>query len=63
MANRTVTRADLAEAVYQSVGLSRTESAELVERVLDLICDSLVASASLRQSAKLFELVFFTSAD
>ena len=31
MAGKTLTRADLAEAVYRKVGLSRTESAELVE--------------------------------
>ena len=43
MAGKTVTRADLSEAVYQKVGLSRTESAELVERVLAEICDSLAA--------------------
>jgi integration host factor subunit alpha len=36
----TVTRADLAEAVYQRIGLSRTESAELVQLVLDEICDA-----------------------
>ena len=30
----TVTRAHLSEAVYQEVGLSRNESAELVELVL-----------------------------
>jgi integration host factor subunit alpha len=35
MAGKTITRADLAEAVYRKVGLSRTESAELVEMVLD----------------------------
>jgi len=35
MAGQTVTRAQLTEAVYQEVGLSRNESAELVERVLD----------------------------
>lgn len=51
MANKTVTRADLAEAVYQSVGLSRTESAELVERVLDLICDSLVEGDNVKLSS------------
>ncbi|MBU1174481.1 MAG: integration host factor subunit alpha [Alphaproteobacteria bacterium] len=51
MANRTVTRADLAEAVYQSVGLSRTESAELVERVLDLICDALVEGDNVKLSS------------
>ena len=31
---KTITRADLSEAVYQRVGLSRTESSELVEMVL-----------------------------
>ena len=51
MANRTVTRADLAEAVYQSVGLSRTESAELVERVLDLISDALVGGDNVKLSS------------
>ena len=35
MADRTVTRAHLAEAVYQGVGLSRNESAGLVESVLE----------------------------
>ena len=39
--SRTVTRADLAEAVYQRVGLSRTESAELVEMVLAEMADAL----------------------
>ena len=40
---KTVTRADLSEIVYQRVGLSRTESAELVQSVLDEICDAAVA--------------------
>ena len=35
-----MTRADLAEAVCRKVGLSRTESAELVETVLEEICAS-----------------------
>lgn len=39
--SRTVTRADLAEAVYQRVGLSRTESAALVEMVLSEMADAL----------------------
>ena len=34
MSGKTITRADLCEAVYQKVGLSRTESAALVELVL-----------------------------
>ena len=42
MTGRTVTRADLSEAVYQEVGLSRNESADLVESVLSEISDALV---------------------
>lgn len=34
MSGNTVTRAQLTEAVYQEVGLSRNESADLVESVL-----------------------------
>jgi integration host factor subunit alpha len=41
MAAHTVTRAQLTEAVYQEVGLSRNESAELVEAVLSQIADAL----------------------
>jgi len=51
MAQKTVTRADLAEAVYESVGLSRTESAELVERFLNLIGDALVAGENVKLSS------------
>ena len=42
MGGKTLTRADLAEAVYRKVGLSRTESAQLVEMVLDEICEAIV---------------------
>lgn len=51
MAQKTVTRADLAEAVYEAVGLSRTESAELVERFLALIGDALVAGQNVKLSS------------
>jgi integration host factor subunit alpha len=51
MAQKTVTRADLAEAVYEAVGLSRTESAELVERVLDIVGDALVAGQNVKLSS------------
>lgn len=34
MSAHTVTRAQLSEAVYQEVGLSRNESADLVESIL-----------------------------
>tara|TARA_B100000315_G_scaffold85618_1_gene78416 strand:- start:42 stop:368 length:327 start_codon:yes stop_codon:yes gene_type:complete len=41
MARSTVTRAQLSEAIYQEVGLSREESANLVASVLDHISDRL----------------------
>lgn len=41
MGENTVTRAQLSEAVYQQVGLSRNESADLVETVLDEIAEAL----------------------
>ena len=41
MAGRTITRAHLSEAVYQEVGLSRNESAALVERVLEEVVAAL----------------------
>jgi|SRR5690606_29568271 len=51
MAGRTVTRADLCEAVYQKVGLSRTESASLVEMVLSEICDCLASGETVKLSS------------
>lgn len=51
MAGKTVTRADLAEAVYQSVGLSRTESAELVERFLQVVSDALASGDNVKLSS------------
>ncbi len=51
MSGKTVTRADLSEAVYQEVGLSRNESADLVEKVLDIISDKLVEGESVKISS------------
>jgi integration host factor subunit alpha len=48
---KTITRADLAEAVYQRVGLSRTESAELVETVLAEISETLVRGENVKLSS------------
>jgi len=47
----TVTRAQLSEAIYQEVGLSRNESAELVETVLDEIADALVRGETVKISS------------
>lgn len=41
MTGRTLTRAQLSESIYQQVGLSRNDSAELVELVLAEIADTL----------------------
>jgi integration host factor subunit alpha len=49
-ASKTITRADLSEAVYQAVGLSRAESAELVEQVLGEIGDTLVRGENVKLS-------------
>ena len=51
MGGKTVTRADLAEAVYRKVGLSRTESAELVEMVLDEVCNAIVRGETVKLSS------------
>jgi integration host factor subunit alpha len=51
MGGKTTTRADLCEAVYQTVGLSRTESATLVELVIDEICGSIVRGESVKLSS------------
>lgn len=51
MVGSTMTRAQLSESVYQEVGLSRNESAELVENVLDAISDTLVRGESVKISS------------
>lgn len=47
----TLTRAQLAEAVYEAVGLSRNESAQLVEAVLDEIAAAVVRGESVKLSS------------
>jgi len=51
MGGKTVTRADLAEAVYRRLGLSRTESAHMVEMVLQEICDAIVRGENVKLSS------------
>ncbi len=51
MAAKTITRAHLSEAVYQEVGLSRNESAQLVESVLNEIAGSLVRGEAVKISS------------
>jgi integration host factor subunit alpha len=51
MSGKTLTRADLAEAVFQKVGLPRNESAELVEMILKQIITGLERGESVKLSS------------
>ncbi len=51
MGDKTLTRMDLSEAVYREVGLSRNESADLVEAVLDHMSDALVRGETVKISS------------
>lgn len=51
MNTQTITRADLAESVYEEVGLSRNESADLVESVLQEISETLVSGENVKISS------------
>ncbi|PIW30596.1 MAG: integration host factor subunit alpha [Rhodobacterales bacterium CG15_BIG_FIL_POST_REV_8_21_14_020_59_13] len=51
MSGKTVTRADLADAVHQNIGLSRQESSELVQSVLGMVSDSLANGESVKLSS------------
>ena len=51
MPSSTITRAQLSEAVYQNLGLSRNESAELVESILQEITNTLVRGEQVKLSS------------
>ncbi len=51
MTENTITRADLSEAVYQEVGLSRNESALFVETVLEEISKALITGDTVKLSS------------
>lgn len=51
MAGNTLTRSDLSEAVYREIGLSRNESAEMVESILSEISDALVRGENVKISS------------
>ena len=51
MGGKTLTRADLAEAVVQKVGLPRNESQDLVELILQEISTSLASGATVKLSS------------
>ncbi len=47
----TLTRADLADELHRAIGLSRAESADLVEQVLDSIAEALLAGGNVKLSS------------
>lgn len=51
MAGKTLTRADLSEAVHRQIGLSRTESADLVKTMLDMMSDHLIDGQTVKLSS------------
>ena len=50
MSEKTLTRMDLSEAVFREVGLSRNDSAQLVESVLQHVSDALVTGEQVKIS-------------
>jgi integration host factor subunit alpha len=51
MSQKTVTRADLAEAIVREIGLSRNESADIVEAVLATVSNALVSGENVKLSS------------
>ena len=51
MTSKTLTRADLSEAVHKQVGLSRAESADLVKAILDSMTDTLITGETVKLSS------------
>ncbi len=51
MNKKTLTRADLSESLHRAIGLSRTESADMVNAVLDLVAEALVDGQSVKLSS------------
>ena len=51
MSGKTLTRADLTEVLHREVGLSRAESADMVNSVLDLVSEAAVEGHSVKLSS------------
>jgi integration host factor subunit alpha len=51
MGSQTLTRADLSEAVFRAVGLSRNESAQMVEDILEEVCAALARGETVKLSS------------
>lgn len=49
--DKTLTRADLATAIYREIGLSSTESSSIVDTVIDEICAALEGGETVKLSS------------
>ena len=50
MVRKTLTRQDISEALFRNVGLSKHESAHMLETVLDQISSALIDGKSVKLS-------------
>ncbi len=51
MADKTLTRADLTDAIYRSLGISRNESSSFVERILEEVVTALERDETVKISS------------
>ena len=51
MTGKTVTRADLSEAIYNEIGLSRSESTQIVESIITEISAALIRGEAVKLSS------------
>lgn len=49
--SKTLTRADLSEALNERIGLSKSESSDLVEMILDEVSDAIVRGEDVKLSS------------
>jgi integration host factor subunit alpha len=50
MTNRTITRADIADAIYSELGFSHAESFKLIEQILSSITEALARGETVKLS-------------
>lgn len=51
MADQTLTRADLTDAIHRSLGISRNESSDFVERILEQVSSTLERGETVKISS------------
>ena len=51
MTNNTITRVDISEAIYHEVGLSRKDTMDLLEMIIDEICLALANGEEVKISS------------